>query len=203
MTALPTPMRPLEEERRLLQQCLEAIDVAGDAERRADLAQGISLLAARYENVLADVLYPFLLETSGNEGVIVKAQGLLAKVRVAVKDMRTEMRNVKPINAHVQDAEGFEVLLGAMTSSIRDLLDFENDQLFPLAAHLSPRDEDRLTSQLVEQMSHETSLPDPPSNATLRKLAEISETVRLALHDESTRHHPGLRKIVDDAAGSA
>jgi hypothetical protein len=199
MTALPTPLRPLAEERRLLRQCLDTVDVAEDAEERADLAQAISLLAARYENVLADVLYPFLMETSGNEGVVSKAQGLLARVRGAVKDMRTETRNVKPINAHAHDADGFEAILGAMTSSLRDLLDLEDAQLFPLATRLSPQDEDRLSSQLVAQMSHETSLPDPPDNPVLRKFAEISETVQLALHDESTRSTPGLDKVVDEA----
>jgi hypothetical protein len=203
MAALPTPLRPLADERGLLQQCLDAVEVAEDAVERADLAQGLSLLAARYENVLADVLYPFLLEISGNDGVVTKAEGLLARVRAAVTDMRNETRNVKPVNAHAHDAEGFEVMLGTMTSAIRDLLDFENAQLFPLAAHLSARDEDRLSSRLVEQMSHETSLPDPPDNAVLRKLAEIRETVRLALHDESTRRHPGLEKVVHDDSGTA
>jgi hypothetical protein len=52
-------------------------------------------------------------------------------------------------------------------------------------------------------MDHETSLPDPSDNAVLRKLAEIRETLRLALHDESTRHHPGLDKVVDDDAGTS
>lgn len=203
MAALPTPLRPLEDERRLLQQCLDAMEVAEDAVERADLAQGLSLLAARYENVLAGVLYPFLLAISGNEDVVTKAEGLLTRVRAAVKNVRNETRNVKPINAYAHDAEGFEVMLGTMTSSIRDLLDFENAQLFPLAAHLSARDEDRLSGQLVEQMSHESSLPDPPDNAVLRKLAEIRETVRLALHDESTRHHPGLDEVVNDDSGAA
>jgi len=203
MTALPAPMRPLDEERTFLQQCLDAVDVAEDPAERADLAEGISLLAARYENVLADVFYPFLLETPENGGAVVKGQELLAQVRAAVKDMRAKTRNVKPINAHADDAEGFEVVLGTMTSSIRDLLDFENAQLFPLVAQLSPRDEARLNGQLVEQMTHETSLPDPSDNPVLRKLAEIRETLRLALHDESTRHHPGLDKVVDDDAGTS
>jgi acetyl esterase/lipase len=201
MDPLPAPLRPLEDERRLLEQCLDAMEAAEDAVERADLAQGISLLAARYENVLADVLYPFLLAISGTQPVVTEAEALLKRVRAAVTHVRNETRNVKPINAYAHDADGFEEMLGTMTSTIRDLLNFENTQLFPLAARLNEQDGDSLSSQLVKQMSHETSLPDPPDNAVLRKVAEFKETFRLAFRDESTRHHPGLDKVVDDELG--
>jgi hypothetical protein len=52
---------------------------------------------------------------------------------------------------------------------------------------------------LLRFLDAQTSLPDPPDNAVIRTLAEIRETVGLALNDRSTTWHPGIDAVLDES----
>lgn len=190
-------MRDLTDDRALLLRCLDALDEERPAVERADLARSTALLAARYENVLADVLYPQMVESFGTRSEVERAELRLSRAREAIGAIRSDMRGVKPINAHASDPDGFDRHIDEMTGSLRALLQFEVDDLFPLVEQLDPTDADRLRQAIEDACAHQTSLPDPPDNAIIRKLAEIKETVTLSLNDQSTPWHPGIDAVLD------
>ncbi len=194
MTTLPAPLHDLQGERDLLEQALDRLAITEDAVERADLAEAIALLGARYENVMEEALYPVLSHAFGPSAVTAAEQKLDA-VRTALKEMRSRTRHVKAINAHVGDPDGFEAAITAMADALRALLTDEDAHLIPLAEMLYGSDVDHLVERTDHALARVTSLPDPPRHAVLRRLASAKETVDLALHDESTTWHPGLQKL--------
>ena len=69
--------------------------------------------------------------------------------------------------------------------SIWSLLAYEDDVLFPLVDQLDSS-EDILVERMKIGTARETSLPDPPENPVLRKLATLKEDVELALDRSDT-----------------
>jgi hypothetical protein len=197
MVELPPPLHDLAADRTLLFRCLDALDESRPAVERADLARVTALLAARYENVLADALYPQIVNSIGTRSEVERAELRLDRARETIGVIRADMRGVKPINAHASDPDGFERDIDIMTRSLRELLQFEVDDLFPLVEQLDPTDVDRLRKGIEAACAHQTSLPDPPHNALVRKLAEMKETVSLSLNDQSTPWHPGIEAVLD------
>jgi hypothetical protein len=197
MNQFPAPLQALEDDRTLLLRCLDALDEERPAVERADLATSTALLGARYENVLADSVYPLLVEALGDRSEIERAELRLQRAREAIGVVRGDVRGVAPINAHASDPEGFDNDIDAMVHSLRDLLHFEDAELLPLVEWLGPGEVDRLARGVDAARAHKTSLPDPPDNAVIRRLAEIKETVGLALNDRSTAWHPGVDAVVD------
>lgn len=200
MEQLRPPMQAVAADRVLLVRCLDAIDEVRTSVERADLARSTALLAARYENVLADALYPALIDALGARSEVERSELRQARAREAIAVIRADMRGVKPINAHASDPDGFDGHIDAMTGSVRELLQFEEDDLFPLVDRLSSTDQDRLRQGVEAACAHQTSLPDPPQNTLIRKLAEIKETVTLSLNDQSTPWHPGIDAVLDPSA---
>jgi hypothetical protein len=143
---------------------------------------------------MAEALYPVLGHAFGPTA-LTHAEQKLDAVRSALKKMRGKTRHVKAINAHVGDPQGFEDTIAAMVEALRSLLAYEDEHLIPLAEMLYGQDVEQLTGRMTEALARETSLPDPPDNAVLRKLASIKEHVELALNDESTPWHPGLQTL--------
>ncbi len=197
MVELPVPMRGLAADRVLLVQCLDALDEPRPAVERADLARSTALLAARYENVLADAVYPQVVDSLGRRRQVEQAELRLGGARQAISVIRADMRGVKPVNAHASDPNGFDEHIDVMTRSVGALLQFEADEIFPVVERMDATDADRLRQSVEGACAHQTSLPDPPDNALLRKLAEIKETVTLSLNDQSTPWHPGINAVLD------
>lgn len=197
MDRLPPALQALTDDRTLLLRCLDALEEERPAVERADLATSTALLAARYENVLADSVYPPLVESLGPRNEVERAELRLQRTRDAIGVVRGDVRGVAPINAHASDPDGFDADIDAMVRSLRELLRFEDAQLFPLVERLGPDEVDRLTQGVDAARHHQTSLPDPPDNAVMRTLAEIKETVGLALNDRSTAWHPGVDAVLD------
>jgi hypothetical protein len=127
----------------------------------------------------------------------------LQRAREAIGVIRGDVRGVTPINAHMGDPEGFDADIDLMTQSLRELLDFEGAELFPLIDRLGPGDVARLRQGVESACAHQTSLPDPPAHGLLRKLAEIRETVGLTLNDHSTPWHPGVEALLHPSDGAA
>jgi hypothetical protein len=117
MGELPTPLRVLEEDRGLLIRCLDALEATPVAVERADLAKETALLAARYENVLADAFYPQIVELLGTRSSLDRVGPLLDQLRSAVVAVRTDLRGVAPIDAHLSDPDGLEEDIGANQST--------------------------------------------------------------------------------------
>jgi hypothetical protein len=87
--------------------------------------------------------------------------------------------------------------IDGMVRSVTELLEFEDAELFPLIDRLAEADTEDLRRAVDAAGDHQTSLPDPPDNGLLRKLAEVREAVGLSLNDESTPWHPGTDALVD------
>ncbi len=198
MENYPRPLRALEEERSLLIRCLERLEVTEVAVERADVAFATALLAARYENVLADAFYPQIVDALGMQVAVVHAEKLLAQVRDAVATVRADLRGVSPLDAHLGDPSGLEEDIDSMAASLRSLLRYEEDELFELVELLSPADGDSLRERIDNISAHQTSLPDPPGNSMARKLAEFGENVSLAWNDHATSWHPGIDSIMNE-----
>jgi hypothetical protein len=196
------PLHTLDEDRVLLQRCLTALETTNLAVERADLARVTALLAARYENVLADALYPQIVDSLGTQSTVERAEYLLARVRHDIAQVRTDVHGVAPINAHLSDPDGLEEDINSMTASLRSLLDYEDAELFKLVDLLHPHDKEKLSQRIVEATGHQTSLPDPPDNGLIRKLAEARESIGLALNDHSTTWHPGVEAVLDGPEGA-
>jgi hypothetical protein len=194
-----SPLSAVEDERQLIIECVGALEATEVVVERADLALAMAVLAARYENVLADAFYPQIVDSLGMQGPVEHAEGLLARVRRAITDVRADLRGVVPINAHLSDPDGLEEKIDSMTESLRALLDFEDDELFKLVDLLDPVDSAKLRDRLDEVSAHETSLPDPPDHPVMRKMAEIGENVSLSWNDRSTAWHPGIGGVLKEA----
>lgn len=70
---------------------------------------------------------------------------------------------------------------------------------FPLVDRLSTAEAGRLRDELEAAAAHQTSLVEPPHNPLLRQVAELKETVTLALHDESSPWHPRIQSLANDS----
>jgi hypothetical protein len=197
MEEIRNPLEAIEGDRALLSRCLDSLESTGVAVERADLARATALLAARYENVLADTLYPQITDSLGTQKVVEQAEHLLAQSRETIARVRADVRGMPPIDAHLSDPEGLEADIDAMTAALRSLLDYESSELFELVERLSSEDRVKLREGVEEAAAHQTSLPDPPENSLIRKLAEARETVGLALNDHSTTWHPGVEAVLD------
>ena len=194
MSVLPEAMHDLQAERNLLEQSMDAMEHTASPTERADLAHAIALLGARYESVMQDSVYYAVRDVYG-PAVLTKAEEKVEAVRAALKGMRAKTRHVKPINAHADDPDGFEQTIEEMVKALRSLIAYEDEALIPLVDELDGQGARLLAERMEIGMARETSLPDPPDNPILRKLATLKETVGLALNDESTPWHPGLEHI--------
>lgn len=191
------PLHALFEERELLIRCLDALEETRIAVERADLALATALVAARYENVLADAFYPQIVDSLGTLEAVDHGEDLLAITRTAIAALRGDMRGVEPISAHVSDPEGLEEDIDSMTASLRSLLAYEDDELFKLVEQLKPEDVAALRARIDVVSAHQTTLPDPPNNAVMRKLAEVAESITTSVHDRSTAWNPGIDGVLN------
>ena len=180
-------------------RCLDALERSRVAVERADLAHATALLAARYENVLADAFYPQIVELLGTRSSLKWSEVLLDRLRSALTAVRSDMRGVAAMDAHLSDPDALEEDIDSMAASLRSLLDYEDAEIFKLIDELNPKETRLLRQRIEEASAHQTSLPDPPDNPLIRKLAEISERIRLTVNDQSTAWHPGLEAMLDSS----
>jgi hypothetical protein len=196
--ALPTLLAPLDEDRRQLVAVLDLLAVASEPETRADLAGELVRLSARYEDAKERALYPALRGQPGTEAPIARAEVDRAAVRAAMVEIRNRTRHVKPINAHADDPEGFEVSLEALIGAIHSHLDHEDRELLPLVDALGPADQRELARNLERAVANATTHPNPPHNPIGRAMATIGEKIDRAVNDTSTTWHPGVEQLAGD-----
>jgi hypothetical protein len=198
---LPFALHALAGQRSFLTRCLDALDEPRPAVERADLARVTAILAARYENVLADAFYPQIADALGKRSGVERAKVRLARARGAIGAVRADLRGVAPIDAHASDPQEVEEHIDAMARSVRELMQFEDSDLFRLVGLLSPNELDRLRRAIEGACAHQTSLPEPPANALIRKVAEIKEMVSLFFIDQSTPWLPGMDALIGQSVG--
>ena len=129
-------------------------------------------------------------DQSEADGVAVRLQ----RAREAIGVIRADIRGVAAINAHASDPEGVDEDIDDLAVSLRELLEYEATNLFPLVERLSHGDAERLREAIESASRHQTSLPDPPENGALRRVAEVKEAIGLSLNDHSTRGIPESRR---------
>jgi hypothetical protein len=197
------PLQVIEADRERLDEMLELILDTEDVVVRADLAEEMAVVAARCENVKADVLYPFLRNVPGSQEPLDRAEADQDSFRVVLAEMRGQTGRVKPVNALADDPDGFEQTLDALVRTLLTHLDREDDEVAPLVERLDPSETDELTEAMQWAATHPSSHPDPAGNPVLRKVEEIKETkeaIDLAVSDESTRWRPVVEALEGAAA---
>lgn len=192
---LPEQLSALEGERAHLDSMLDVLRTSDEPVVRADVADQLVGSVARYENVIHDVVYPVL------DGVVVGPSDLERgesdnrQVRDALVEIHDRMKNVKPINAHADDPEGFERAVEALVELVRSHLDHEDQVLLPRLEGMDPAEAESLRAEVDRAVAHASSHPDPPSNPIKRKLVEIGDALERTLHDQSTPWHPGVEEV--------
>src|ERR1700677_1485190 len=106
MDQIPYVLEPLAEIRRQLFTILDLLERSDDPVVRADLASELVGACSRYEDVKARVIYPALERLAGGEEELSRGDEDRRDVRAALIEIRKRTRNVKPLNAHLEDSEG-------------------------------------------------------------------------------------------------
>lgn len=199
--ALPSVLGPLDEDRRRLDMVLELLEETSEPEVRADLADEVVRLCARYEDVMERAVYPVLRK--GGRPQVDRAEQEQRQVRAAMEDMRARTRHVQPIDAHASDPEGFEQSLGELIDAVRRCLAREDDDLLPMAGRLDPRTQAELHDQVERTLAHASTHPNPPRGPIGHALATLLDKVDRTIRDSSTTWHPGLQRLDDHECDQA
>lgn len=195
--ALPTLLAPLDEDRRRLVAVLDLLADTSEPEVRAELADELVRLSARYEDAKERALYPALVGREGTGAELSRAEKDQAAVRSAMVEIRHRTRHVKPVNAHADDPQGFEQSLDTLIGAVHRHLDQEDREVLPLVDGLGPAEQQDLSRKLERAVAHATTHPHPPHNPIGRAAATIGEKIDRALNDRSTTSHPGLEQLPD------
>jgi hypothetical protein len=198
MDQIPYVLEPLAEIRRQLFTILDLLEQNDDPVVRADLASELVGAGSRYEDVKARVIYPALERLVGDEQELVRGDEERRAVRQALTEIRNRTRNVKPLNAHLEDPEGFEAALDELVSRIRSHVEHEDEILFPALAGLGAEDRRRVRSEVADGVAHASTYPNPPKHLVGRALVSVLEKLERGPQDESDSYHPGV-ELLDEA----
>jgi hemerythrin-like domain-containing protein len=192
---LPDQLSALEGERAHLDSMLDVLRTSSDPVVRADVADQLVGSVARYENVIHEVVYPALDGMVLAPSDLERGESDNRQVRDALVDIHDRMKNVKPINAHADDPEGFERAVEVLVELVRSHLDHEDQVLLSLLRGMAPAEAESLRAEVDKAVQHASSHPDPPHNPIKRKLVDIGESLERTLHDQSTPWHPGVEVV--------
>jgi hemerythrin-like domain-containing protein len=198
MDQIPYVLEPLAEIRRQLFTILDLLEQNDDPVVRADLASELVGAGSRYEDVKARVIYPALERLVGDEQELVRGDEERRAVRQALTEIRKRTRNVKPLNAHLEDPEGFEAALDELVSRIHSHVEHEDEILFPALAGLGAEDRRRVRSEVADGVAHASTYPNPPKHLVGRALVSVLEKLERGPQDESDSYHPGV-ELLDEA----
>jgi hemerythrin-like domain-containing protein len=198
MDQIPYVLEPLAEIRRQLFTILDLLEQNDDPVVRADLASELVGAGSRYEDVKARVIYPALERLVGDEQELVRGDEERRAVRQALTEIRKRTRNVKPLNAHLEDPEGFEAALEELVSRIRSHVEHEDEILFPALAGLGAEDRRRVRSEVADGVAHASTYPNPPKHLVGRALVSVLEKLERGPQGESDSYHPGV-ELLDEA----
>lgn len=192
-------LEPVEQDRQQLFAVLSLLDEATEWEIRADLAEELVRVSARYEDVKSRALYPALKDEFPDLQALDEVDRRQRAVRDAMRDVDGRTRHVKPINAHADDPEGFEDALERLIGSVRSALRLEESVVFDLVSQLGSDSTERLRSNLEAAVAHATSHPDPPRNPVARLVTVAVDKLDRKLEDASTTWHPGRQRLDEES----
>jgi Hemerythrin HHE cation binding domain len=198
MDQIPYVLEPLAEIRIQLFTILDLLEKNEDPVVRADLASELVGACSRYEDVKARVIYPALERLVGDEQELARGDEDRKEVREALVAIRKRTRNVKPMNAHLDDPEGFEAALDDLVARIRSHVEHEDEILFPALAGLDADDRTRVRSEVEDGVAHASTYPNPPKHLLGRAFVSVLEKIERGPQDESDSYHPGV-ELLDDA----
>jgi len=198
MDQIPYVLEPLAEIRRQLFTILDLLEQSEDPVVRADLASELVGACSRYEDVKARVIYPALERLVGDEEELSRGDEDRRDVREALLEIRKRTRNVKPINAHLEDPEGFEAALDDLVALIHSHVEHEDGILFPALAGLGADDRGQLRSEVEDGVAHASTYPNPPKHLLGRAVVAVIEKIERGPQDESDSYHPGV-ELLDEA----
>lgn len=191
----PLTLEPVEQDRQQLLAVLSLLDEATEPEVRADLAEELVRVCARYEDVMSRALYPALRDEFPDLQALDEVDRRQKEVRDAMRDVDGRTRHVKPINVHADDPEGFEDALERLIASVRSELRLEDRVVPDLVSQLDSDSAERLRSKLTAAVAHATSHPDPPENPIARLVTTAVDKLDRKLEDSSTTSHPGRQRL--------
>jgi hypothetical protein len=195
--ALPTLLATLGEDRRRLGAVLDLLADTPEPEARADLADELVRVCARYEDAKERAVYPALRGQTGHTAAIARAEDDQRAVRRAMVEIRNRTRHVKPINAHADDPQGFEESLDTLIDAVHRQVDQEDQELLPLVSRLDPAEQQELSHHLERAVAKASTHSDPPHNPLARAVANLGERIDRTFNDTSTAWHPGVDQLPD------
>jgi hypothetical protein len=198
MDQIPYVLEPLAEIRRQLFTILDLLDRNEDPVVRADLASELVGACSQYEDVKARVIYPALERLVGDEDQLSRGDEDRRDVREALIAIRKRTRNVKPLNAHAEDPEGFEAALDELVARIHSHVEHEDEILFPALAGLGADERRQLRSEVADGVAHASTYPNPPKHLLGRAVVAAIEKLERGPQDESDSFHPGV-ELLDEA----
>jgi uncharacterized protein YukE len=191
------PVGAQERARLNVLQMVQTLESATVPAERAELAAVVAGEVAKYENAKTYGLYPMLRHVPGSEAAVERAEEAQGTVRLALVEMHHKTRHVKPINAHVDDPDGFEQSVGKLIESIHVHMNQEDQELLVVEEQLDPREISELADHFDKALAHPSTLPEPPHNPIRRMIAEWGESLEHAFSDESTRWHPAAERLTE------
>lgn len=121
MVDLPHPLSALAEERILFIRGPDWPEATQLPRERADLIAATAMVAVRCQRVLADALYPQIVDSLGTQDTDPVRTGPCPTVTASRAErhdsIRGDVGDKAPIAAPVSDAVGFEISHGGMTRS--------------------------------------------------------------------------------------
>jgi hypothetical protein len=202
---LPTALEPLTELRHQLLTSLSLLEQQQeegemDAVVRADLASEIVGFGARYEDVKDRAVYPALRSVPSVADQLSEAEARQKEVRENLAEIRRRTQHVKPEYVFADDPAGTERAVESMVGALRNHLDYEDDQIFPLVSGLDPELSRQVHDDVQDALSSSTTHPEPPRSRLGRAVVAVREKIERDVKDESTPVHPGVDRLQDELA---
>ena len=192
---LPPALEPLQNDRDQIVAILDRLSGPLEAVDRADLAGELVRFGARYQSVMDQAVYPMLREQFGDVPDLRRASDDGEALRESLAEVRRRTRHTKPINAHIDDPEGFDQALDELWRAASSSLVHEEEDLQPLVGRLDAAARDELHSRVDHAVAHASVHPNPPQNPIARAVVSIGEKIDRAVNDVSTTTHPAAEDV--------
>jgi hypothetical protein len=98
------------------------------------------------------------------------------------------------------DPSGTEQAIEKMVRALRNHLDYEDDEIFPLVSALDPELARQMHDDVEEALTTSTTHPEPPRGRLGRAVVAVREKIERDIKDESTPTHPGVERLQDELA---
>ncbi len=189
--ALPVALKAMQDDRDEVASLVERLERPLEAESRADLAVELVRFVARYEDIKDRGVFP-VLDRRIEATAVAPARSGQEALREVLGEVRRRTRHVKPINAHADDPEGFDLALDDLVQSVRLELDGEATALLPLVDQLDPAGLAELQESVEIAAAHASEHPGAHRHKVTHWLRNVEEKFEHVVHDAATISHPAV-----------